>query len=165
MDPTGGWRPIEFVWGVVAEVELERPPRHVLEEAGIPDLADALGAGEAAPQLLSLVSSDGRHGLGSSFTSEEPDEARTAQALVERGKRFLRGVGAIRATRACARPVSADGRPLIGRLGEALYVCAGHGPWGISIGPASARLVADLILGRDVVVPPHLDAARFGLPN
>ena len=83
------------------------------------------------------------------------------RALVERGRRFLRGVGAVRATRACARPVSADGRPLIGRLGEALYVCAGHGPWGISIGPASARLIADVILGHDVVVPPELDAARF----
>jgi D-amino-acid dehydrogenase len=164
VDPTGGWRPIEPIWGVVAEVKLEQPPRHVLEEAGIPDLADALGAGEAVPQLFSMVSADGRHGLGSSFTREQPDEARTAQALVERGRRFLPGLGAVRNTRACARPVSADGRPLIGRLGEALYVCAGHGPWGISIGPASARLVADLILGRDVGVPPELDAARFGVP-
>ena len=124
-----------------------------------------IGAGEAAPQLFSMVSCDGRHGLGSSFTSEEPDEARSAKALVDRGRRFLRGVGAVRATRACARPVSADGRPLIGRLGEALYVCAGHGPWGISIGPASARLVADLILGAAAAVPPELDAARFGLPR
>jgi glycine/D-amino acid oxidase-like deaminating enzyme len=161
VDPTGGWRPIEPVWGVVAEVEMARPPQHVLEEAGIPELADALGAGEQIDQLFSLVSCDGRHGLGSSFTHTEPDERATAQALVERGKRFLRGVGEIRATRACARPVSADGRPLIGQLGEALYVCAGHGPWGISIGPASARLVADLILGRDAGVPPELDAARF----
>jgi len=163
VDPTGRWTPIEPVWGVVADVELEQPPRHVLEEAGIPDLADALGAGEAAPQLFSLVSADGRHGLGSSFTSEQPDEGSIARALVERGKRFLRGIGPVRATRACARPVSADGRPLIGRLAESLYVCAGHGPWGISIGPASARLVADLILGRETAVAPELDAARFRL--
>jgi glycine/D-amino acid oxidase-like deaminating enzyme len=165
VDPTGRWGPIEAVWGVVAEVELERGPRHVIEEAGIPELADALGAGEDVSQLFSVVSCDGRHGLGSSFTYEEPDERATAAALVERGKRFLRGVGAVRATRACARPVSADGRPLIGQLRDDLYVCAGHGPWGISIGPASARLVADLILGRDVEVPPELDAARFGLPD
>ena len=164
VDPTGAWRPIEAVWGVVAEVELERPPRHVLEEAGIPELAEALGAGEPVDQLFSLVSSEGRHGLGSSFTRAEPDERAIAAALVERGRRFLRGIGAVRATRACARPVSADGRPLLGQLGERLYVCAGHGPWGISIGPASARLVADLILGRDVSVPPELDAARFGAP-
>jgi glycine/D-amino acid oxidase-like deaminating enzyme len=136
----------------------------VLEEAGIPELAEALGAGEPVDQLFSLVSSEGRHGLGSTFTSEEPDAHAVARALVERGGRFLRGIGSIRAARACARPVSADGRPLIGRLAERLYVCAGHGPWGISTGPASARLVADLILGRDVAVPPELDAGRFGLP-
>jgi len=164
VDPTGGWRPIDAVWGVVAEVELERPPRHVLEEAGIPELAEALGAGEPVDQLFSLVSSEGRHGLGSTFTSEEPDARAVARMLVERGGRFLRGIGPIRAARACARPVSADGRPLIGRLGERLYVCAGHGPWGISTGPASARLVADLILGSNVAVPSELDAGRFGLP-
>src|SRR5688500_1313510 len=164
VDPTGGWRPIEPVWGVVADVELERAPRHVLEEAGIPELADALGADEPVDQLFSLVSSDGSHGLGSSFTRDEPDERATAQTLLAHGKGFLRGLGPVRATRACARPVSADGRPLIGRVGDGLYVCAGHGPWGISIGPASARLVADVILGRGAVVAPELDAARFGAP-
>jgi glycine/D-amino acid oxidase-like deaminating enzyme len=165
VDPKGGWRPIEPVWGVVAEVELERPPRHVLEQAGIPELAEALGAGEEVPQLFSLVSSDGRHALGSTFTSEEPDADATARALIEHAGRFLPGVGPVRATRACARPVSADGRPLIGQVAEGLYVCAGHGPWGISTGPASARLVADLILDRDVEIPPELDAARFGRPT
>lgn len=163
VDPKGGWRPIEPIWGVVAEVELEAAPTHVLEEAGIPELAEALGAGEAAPQLFSLVSSEGRHGLGSSFSSEEPDERATADALVTRAARFLTGIGAVRATRACARPVSVDGRPLIGQVAESVYVCAGHGPWGISTGPASARLVADLILGRDVEIPAELDAARFPL--
>ena len=163
VDPKGGWQPIAPVWGVVAEVELERTPRHVLEEAGIPELAEALGAGEEVPQLFSLVSSDGRHGLGSTFTAEEPDADAAAQALVERGTRFLPGIRAIRTTRACARPVSSDGRPLIGRVAENLYVCAGHGPWGISTGPASARLVADLIMGRTDEIPPELDAARFSL--
>jgi glycine/D-amino acid oxidase-like deaminating enzyme len=165
VDPTGRWHPIAPMWGVVVDVELETPVRHVLEEAGIPELAEALGAGEAAPRLFSLVPCDGCNGLGSSFTPAEPDEKEIALAIVEHGSRFLRGIGAVRATRACARPVSADGRPLIGRLGEQLYVCAGHGPWGISIGPASARLVADVILGRDVTVPPELDAVRFGLPR
>jgi glycine/D-amino acid oxidase-like deaminating enzyme len=165
VDPTGGWRPIEPVWGVVAEVELEPRPRHVIEEAGIPELAEALGAGEAAPHLFSLVPSGERNTLGSSFTREEPDEAEVAKLLVERGRRFLRGVGEVRATRACARPVSADGRPLVGPLRGGLHVCAGHGPWGISIGPASARLAADAILGRGAEIPPELAAARAGVPT
>jgi glycine/D-amino acid oxidase-like deaminating enzyme len=51
-----------------------------------------------------------------------------------------------------------------GRRG--LYVCAGHGSWGISTGPASARLVVDAILGRDPDIPLALDPARFiGLPG
>ena len=53
--------------------------------------------------------------------------------------------------RACARPISADGRPLLGPLPaiEGLFVATGHGPWGVSLGPGSARLVADAVLGRD----------------
>ena len=164
VDPTGAWRPIEPVWGLVAEVELERAPHHVLEEAGIPELAEALGDGRPVERLFSLVSAGGRHGLGSTFTHEEPEAAATARALVERGRRFVPGIGAVRATRACARPVSADGRPLIGRVSESTYVCAGHGPWGISTGPASGRLVADLILGREVALAPELDALRFAAP-
>ena len=163
VDPKGGWRPIAPVWGVVAEVELERQPRYVLEEAGIPELAEALGAGEAAPHLFSLVSCGGRDALGSSFTPDEPDEAAVAQTILERGRRFVSGLGGIRATRSCARPVSADGRPLIGPLGDGLHVCAGHGPWGISTGPASARMAVEAILGRDAGIPAELRADRFPL--
>jgi glycine/D-amino acid oxidase-like deaminating enzyme len=35
IDPTGLWRPIRRLWGVVVEVDLEDPPGHVLEEAGV----------------------------------------------------------------------------------------------------------------------------------
>ena len=73
----------------------------------------------------------------------------------------------IRGVRACARPQSVDGRPLIGRVPgrRNLYVCAGHGPWGISTGPASARLIADLILGREPWIPTEFDPVRFGVPG
>ena len=164
VDPTGAWRPIEPVWGLVAEVEIERTPRHVLEEAGIPELAEALGDGRPVERLFSLVSAGGRHGLGSTFTHEEPEADATARALVAHGRRFVPGIGAVRTTRACARPVSADGRPLIGQVSESTYVCAGHGAWGISTGPASARLAADAVLGRDVEIPPKLAAGRFRAP-
>ena len=51
--------------------------------------------------------------------------------------------------------MSADGRPLLGPLPgvEGLFVAAGHGPWGISLGPGSARLVADAVLGRPAIAP------------
>jgi D-amino-acid dehydrogenase len=60
--------------------------------------------------------------------------------------------------------VSFDGRPLIGPIAGVanVYVCAGHGPWGISTGPGSARLIADVILGDSPGrIPAQLSAARF----
>ena len=60
-------------------------------------------------------------------------------------------------------PVSLDGRPLVGPAEgvDGLWVAAGHGPWGISTGPATARLAADALLGREEV-PAVLRASRFG---
>ena len=58
--------------------------------------------------------------------------------------------------RACARPSSEDGRPLLGLLPEVegLAIASGHGAWGITLGPASSRRVADQLLGRRVDIPP-----------
>jgi D-hydroxyproline dehydrogenase subunit beta len=55
------------------------------------------------------------------------------------------------------RPFSEDGRPYIGRLDERTVVCAGHGSEGILTGAGSARLAADLVLGRE----PFTDPAPF----
>jgi len=47
---------------------------------------------------------------------------------------------------------------------EGLWIAAGHGPWGVSTGPDSGRLLADLLLGRLAEPPAALDPARFGAP-
>jgi len=54
------------------------------------------------------------------------------------------------------RPSSPAGVPYIGRHPEiaGLYVNAGHFRNGIVLGPASARLVTDLVLGRDPIIDP-----------
>jgi glycine/D-amino acid oxidase-like deaminating enzyme len=48
-----------------------------------------------------------------------------------------------------------------------LWLAAGHGPWGISTGPGSARMLADSILGRvpDEGIPAALHVGRFGRPG
>ena len=63
--------------------------------------------------------------------------------------------------RACSRPQSLDGRPLVGELPGlgGLWAAAGHGPWGISTGPATARMAADPLLGR-AEVPASLSVVR-----
>jgi D-amino-acid dehydrogenase len=62
-------------------------------------------------------------------------------------------------TRVGLRPLSADGLPVLGRVpGVAgAYVATGHGPSGLTLGPYSARVVADLVVGR----VPDLDLAPF----
>ena len=161
VDPTGAWRPISPLWGVNVELRLVHPPRHALEEGGIEKL---MTEGTVEP-LFSLVTRGGVSALGSTFLPEQPEPAEVAPALVERGTRFVPALAGTQAVslRACARPVSADGLPLLGPLPatEGLYVAAGHGPLGVAIGRGSARLVADAVLGVDSAIPPELAAARF----
>jgi glycine/D-amino acid oxidase-like deaminating enzyme len=160
IDPTGAWRPIVAVWGVVVEVSMDAPPRHVVEQAGVSEL-DL----DAAPDsLFSLVAADGVTALGSTFLAGEPDPAAWAGRLRRAGVGFVPGLerAKVEGARACARPQSLDGRPLVGPVGgvEGLWVAAGHGPWGISTGPATGRLAAEALLGR-AEVPPALAASRF----
>jgi len=61
-------------------------------------------------------------------------------------------------TRVGFRPVTADGRPLLGLLAEGLVVAAGHGPQGLTAGPWTGRAAAALALGE----PPETDVAPFG---
>jgi D-hydroxyproline dehydrogenase subunit beta len=163
VDPAGAWRPITPGWGAVAELRLARPPRHAVEEGGVEALLSASGAPGA---LFSLVTREGSSVLGSTFLPEQPDPAELVPALIERGTRFLPALAGtpVVSVRACARPMSGDGRPLLGPLpgSEGLYVASGHGAWGVSLGPGSARLVADAVLGRPAAIAPELAAARFG---
>ena len=141
---------------------------------GAPGARESVGrlaqAGRRAPDAreFSLSTAAGISAVGSTFLPAEPDPAEWVVPLLERAAMFVPRVvdAPIRGVRACARPVSLDGHPLIGALAgaEGLLVCAGHGPWGISTGPASARLIADVALGRNPSIPAALAAGRFGSP-
>ncbi len=61
-------------------------------------------------------------------------------------------------TRIGFRPVSRDGRPVLGRVAEGLIVATGHGPEGLTAGPWSGLAVALLALGE----PPVADLTPFG---
>ncbi|MGV0815278.1 FAD-binding oxidoreductase [Mycolicibacterium boenickei] len=43
------------------------------------------------------------------------------------------------------RPVTPDGRPLIGEVAQGIYVAGGHGMWGLAHGPVTGRLLAEYI--------------------
>ena len=147
---------------MVAQIRRERPPRHALEQAGIEALTEP---GGAAGSLFSLVTTGTASAVGSTFSPDEPDAAAIAPSVLEHGARFLPALAtaAIEHVRACARPLSADGRPLLGPVADGVHLVTGHGAWGVTLGPASGRLVARAVLGEDEI-PPELAAARFGTP-
>ena len=58
------------------------------------------------------------------------------------------------------RPMTPDGLPLIGPAPsgvDGLYVAAGHNTLGLSMAPATGKLVAEMVTGAD----PHLDPAPY----
>ncbi len=175
IDSSGMWSPIRPVWGVVVETLLANPPRHVMEEAemdealgtGDPSRARA-GAGADERPEFSLVTAAGASAVGSTFLETEPDPPAWMERLLAHGATFVPGImeAPIREVRACARPMSRDGRPVVGATPwvDGLFVASGHGPWGISTGPASARQIADLVLGRESGIDSAFAPARFAPP-
>lgn len=173
IDPSGTWSPIRATWGVTLQVHLgASAPRHIVEEDEVDTINRAAAATARAavedddaepPSLFSIASAGGVSTLGSTFLPAEPDPARIAPLLLRRAAEFLPDIenAEIIGRRLCARPQSVDGRPFIGPVEhvDGLFVCAGHGPWGISTGPATAAIAARAIL--DGTAPPaELAASR-----
>ena len=173
VDITGAWEPIKRTWGVTVQLDLgDAAPRHVIEEDEVdavnrPLVAAAKAASgepEADPHtLFTVAAAAGISTLGSTFLPSEPDGQRIARLLIDRGATYLPAIAGatVREIRVCARPQAADSRPFIGPVAgvEGLYVCAGHGPWGISTGPASAAMVVEAMLS-SAAVPRELAADR-----
>ena len=172
VDPDGGWERIRATYGVTVQLDLgDGAPRHIVEEDELDGINRAEAATERAaraeetdpPSLFSMASAGGVSTLGSTFLPAEPDPSGIERLLIRRAAAFLPAVveADVVGRRMCARPQSIDGRPFIGAVPgvSGLFVCTGHGPWGISIGPASAAMAARTVL--DGMPPPaELDAAR-----
>jgi D-amino-acid dehydrogenase len=156
----GPWSPgVRANWGVVAQVRLRNPPRHGIEQAGVEALTEP---GASPPKLFSIVTTGAVSAVGSTFTDDEPDAAAVAPTLVERGARFIPELeyAAIEHVRACARPLSPDGRPLLGAIDDGVYLITGHGAWGVTLGPGSAQLLVKAMLDGGEI-PPELRATRL----
>jgi glycine/D-amino acid oxidase-like deaminating enzyme len=159
------WRPVGPMWGVVALVRLPDPPRHALEHADVEGITTPGGSPDV---MFTLIPAADAPTLGSTFARAEPDPRSVAPRLIAHGTRYVPALrdAAIESVRACARPLSADGRALLGPVPgvDGLHLLTGHGPWGVTLGPGSARLVADGVLGRPAAIPAELRADRFGTP-
>jgi glycine/D-amino acid oxidase-like deaminating enzyme len=167
VDPGGEWERVQATWGVTLQLRLDGDaPHHIVEEDEIDAInraqaaterASGLAASDDPPSLFSMASVGGVSTLGSTFLPTEPDPARVEPLLLQRGAEFVPLIASaeVLERRLCARPQSLDGRPFIGPVGgvDGLFVCTGHGPWGISTGPASAAMAARAIL--DTTAPPR----------
>jgi D-amino-acid dehydrogenase len=63
-----------------------------------------------------------------------------------------------------ARPCTPDSAPIIGAAPgqRGMWLAVGHGHWGLGLGAATGRLVAELVSGATPVVDPApLSLARF----
>jgi glycine/D-amino acid oxidase-like deaminating enzyme len=160
----GGASRIRPTYGVTLQIALADAPRSVLEEGAVHTVNRPVDdTADAGLVTFSMVNVRGTCTIGSTFLPSAPDPAELAPRLLENAARFVPAVrgAVILQQRVCARPQSPDGRPFIGAVPgtRSTFVVAGHGPWGMSTGPASARLVMDAMLDR-APIPDELDAGR-----
>ncbi|MDR6952998.1 D-amino-acid dehydrogenase [Ancylobacter sp. 3268] len=90
-----------------------------------------------------------------------PNYARS-DALAELGRRFLPGLNTRGGTRWMGhRPTTADSLPVIGRSPrrDDVFYAFGHGHTGLTFGPTTGRLIAELVAGRQTSV----DVAPFAI--
>ena len=156
-------------------VELAAAPgllHHLIEEEdGVPEeaerfpLASELAAGVAPEPAVAAImhaAPDGTVVCGASHHPVLRPEAEDAHAPSRIAARAIRVVPAladltVRGTRWGIRPMSPDGRPLVGRLMEGLFAATGHGPEGVLLGGGTAALVGAFIAGE----APPFDPAAF----
>lgn len=95
---------------------------------------------------------------------DAPLDTRRVEAIIASARPFLAGVRWEESTDGWVgpRPVTPDGRPLIGATGvPGLYIAGGHGMWGLTHGPVTGRLLAEQIAtGRQPEVLRPFDPVR-----
>ncbi|KUI41358.1 amino acid dehydrogenase [Mycobacterium sp. IS-1590] len=77
----------------------------------------------------------------------EPAIPERVDAIVESASPLLEGVRWAERSDIWVgpRPITPDGRPLIGEMSRNVYVAGGHGMWGLAHGPVTGRLLAEQI--------------------
>jgi glycine/D-amino acid oxidase-like deaminating enzyme len=125
------------------------------------ELADGLTS-EPAVAAIVHAAPDGTVVCGASHHPVVRPESEDPGAPSRIAARAIRLVPAladltVRGTRWGIRPMSPDGRPLVGWLAEGLFGATGHGPEGVLLGGGTAALAGALIAGDEL----PFDAAAF----
>jgi D-hydroxyproline dehydrogenase subunit beta len=163
-------------------LEEEDAPLAALHPGGAADAAEAGDAGRAfptageflegghrPPAVAALLHSapDGTVVCGASHhpaLRAEPDDVDAPRRILERAVGVVPTLAdaAIRGIRWGIRPMSPDGRPLVGWLHEGLFAATGHGPEGVLLGGGTGALAAAMVTGDDPPFDPApFDPSRF----
>ncbi len=80
--------------------------------------------------------------------ADAPLDRRRIDAIVRPARSYLPGAdwNTITGRWVGPRPVTADGLPIGRTASDGLYVAGGHGMWGMTLGPATGRLLAEYIV-------------------
>lgn len=151
----------EAGWQLLPGRDVQPPVLAADLEAGTPAVEPAIGA-------LMHANPDGTVLVGASrqaAISAEPEDPRVPRAILRRAARLVPGVAGqqVLASWWGIRPMSPDGRPLVGWLRDGLLVAGGHGSVGVTLGGGTARLAAALVLGEEPPLDPEpFRPDRFG---
>lgn len=161
-------------------VELAAPPgllRHLIEEERedwgddvVPTASDLASSPPRDPAVSALLhmAHDGAVVCGASHhpaLRAEPEDTGAPARIAERALRLVPSLAGapIRGIRWGIRPMSPDGRPLVGWIRDGLFVASGHGPEGVLLGGGTAALVGAMIRRDEVPFDPEpFDPQRFG---
>lgn len=95
--------------------------------------------------------------------SERPLKQRPIRRMVKSATPFFREISpdTVRDCWVGSRPCTPDGLPVLGSTRTpGVFVAGGHGMWGVTLGPASGKVVADHIVGQDAGPIPGFDPLR-----
>jgi glycine/D-amino acid oxidase-like deaminating enzyme len=86
--------------------------------------------------------------------------------MLRRASEFVPGLARLAALRTWVgfRPATPDALPLVGMWDKGLWIAAGHEGLGVTTAPGTARLLADLVLGRSPAIDPAPFDPRRGMP-
>lgn len=140
---------------------VERAGWHVLGGEEEPFPASGLADAPPGPDAGTLLqpNRDGTLLVGGSrqrVITDEPEDPGVPGELVRRATRIapsLAGAAVLGAWWG-VRPMSPDGRPLVGWLADGLLVATGHGPQGVILGGGTARLVGSYAAGDEAPFDP-----------
>ena len=139
------------------------------EEHRIPTAAELASSARREPAVSALLHAaiDGTVVCGASHQPairSEPEDTDAPSRIAGRAVRVVPALAEapVRGIRWGIRPMSPDGRPLVGWLREGLLAATGHGPEGVLMGGGTAALVGAMITGETPPFDPTpFDPLRF----